>query len=151
MNSKIFIDSSIFIESFKGNKVAKEILEVAVDKYEIYINDIVFSEVVFKLLGIKSGKSPLTLKKSQNIPLIVDGLRDYIELLTLSDLLMVNMEILKTSINFMKKYNLLSNDAIILSTCKYYKIELLASLDRDFESILPQENMILVNSPEILT
>ena len=33
MNNKIFIDSSIFIENFKGNSVAKEILEISIDKF----------------------------------------------------------------------------------------------------------------------
>ncbi len=43
---KIFIDSSIFIENFKGNTLAKEILEVAINRFDVCINSIVFSEVL---------------------------------------------------------------------------------------------------------
>ena len=75
MNNKIFIDSSIFVENFKGNSVAKEILEISIDKFEIYINSIVFSEVIFKLMAIKSGKSALTIRSQKIVSSIMKELK----------------------------------------------------------------------------
>lgn len=77
MNNKVFIDSSIFIENFKGNTTAKRILELSIEKYDIFINSIVFSEVIFKLITLKAGKSALTIKSQKKLSSIVDELSDY--------------------------------------------------------------------------
>ncbi len=148
MNNKIFVDSSIFIENFKGNNIAREILQESIDKFDICINSIVFSEIIFKLMILKSGKSALTIKSQKLIPSIVKNLDDYSNLLLLFNVLEENKEILRTSFQFMQKYNLLTNDALILATCKYYGITKLASLDKDFESIAANENIQLINNPK---
>ncbi len=148
MNNKIFVDSSIFIENFKGNNIAREILQESIDKFDICINGIVFSEIIFKLMILKSGKSALTIKSQKLIPSIVKNLDDYSNLLLLFNVLEENKEILRTSFQFMQKYNLLTNDALILATCKYYGITKLASLDKDFESIAANENIQLINNPK---
>ncbi len=150
MNNKIFIDSSIFIENFKGNSVAKEILEISIDKFEIYINSIVFSEVIFKLMAIKSGKSALTIRSQKTVSSIMKELNDYSSLLLLFNVLGENKEILKISLDFMQKYNLLTNDSLILSTCKYYNIPKLASLDKDFENAAINENIKLIKNADDL-
>ena len=75
MNNKIFIDSSIFIESFKGNPIAKEILEKSIDKFDICINGIVFSEVIFRLISLKSGKSALTLKSQKEMSPVINKIK----------------------------------------------------------------------------
>ncbi len=59
---KAFLDSSIFIENFKGNPKAKQIFLEVVEFFDCFINGIVFSEVTYKVLGLKAGVSPLTLK-----------------------------------------------------------------------------------------
>ncbi|NPA52286.1 MAG: PIN domain-containing protein [Aquificae bacterium] len=143
MNNKIFIDSSIFIENFKGNSTAKEILEVAID---ICINSIVFSEVIFKLLALKSGKSPLTLRSQKSVSPLIKELKDYSNLLLLFNVLGETKDILRISLNYMHRYNLLTNDALILSTCKYYNIPKLVSFDRDFEEVAKNEDIQLIKS-----
>ena len=148
MNNKVFIDSSIFIENFKGNTTAKRILELSIEKYDIFINSIVFSEVIFKLITLKAGKSALTIKSQKKLSSIVDELSDYYNLLLLFDVLGENKEILKISLNFIEKYNLLTNDALILATCKYYHIDKLASLDTDFENAALKEGIKLIKNPE---
>ncbi|HHG75545.1 MAG TPA: PIN domain-containing protein [Persephonella sp.] len=45
-----------------------------------------------------------------------------------------------------EKYNLLTNDALILATCKYYGIDKIASLDSDFEKATVSENIKLIRS-----
>jgi predicted nucleic acid-binding protein len=44
----------------------------------------------------------------------------------------------------MAKYNLLSNDAIILATCKLHNIPNLASHDSDFEEACKGEGITLL-------
>ena len=146
MNNKIFIDSSIFIENFKGNTTAKEILEVAIDKFDLCINSIVFSEVLFKLMVLKSGKSILTIKSQNLISSLIKELKNYSELLLLFEVLKENKEVLNLSLGFIEKYNLLTNDALILATCKYYGIDKIASLDSDFEKATVSENIKLIRS-----
>jgi predicted nucleic acid-binding protein len=146
MNNKIFIDSSIFIENFKGNTTAKEILEVAIDKFDVCINSIVFSEVLFKLMVLKSGKSILTIKSQNLISSLIKELKNYSELLLLFEVLEENKEILNLSIRFIEKYSLLTNDALILATCKHYGIDKIASLDSDFEKATVSENIKLIRS-----
>jgi len=146
MNNKIFIDSSIFIENFKGNTTAKEILEVAIDKFDVCINSIVFSEVLFKLMVLKSGKSILTIKSQNLISSLIKELKNYSELLLLFKVLEENKEVLNISLRFIEKYNLLTNDALILATCKYYGIDKIASLDSDFEKATVSENIKLIRS-----
>jgi predicted nucleic acid-binding protein len=46
-----------------------------------------------------------------------------------------NWEVLKLSSEMGKKYNLLTNDAIIIATCKYYGINKLATFDSNFEKV----------------
>ncbi len=51
----------------------------------------------------------------------------------------------------MKKHNLLSNDALILATCKYYRIKYLISIDTsDFKEPCEKEGIVLINSVEKL-
>jgi len=146
MNNRIFIDSSIFIENFKGNFTARKILEISVDKFDVYINSIVFSEVLFKLMVLKSKKSALTIKSQNLISSLIIELKDYSELLLLFNILEENKEVLNNSLIFMERYNLLTNDAIILATCKHYKISKIASLDKDFENVAVNENIQLIKS-----
>lgn len=147
MNNKIFIDSSIFIETFKGNTAAKEILEVAIDNFDVCINSIVFSEVIFKLIVLKSGKSILTIKNQKNfISSLMKELKSYSELILLFNVLEENKEILDISLKLMEKYDLLTNDALILATCKYYEIDKIASLDTDFEKATTNENIKLIRN-----
>ena len=47
----------------------------------------------------------------------------------------INWDILKLSAEIGEKYNLLTNDAIIAATCKYYGIRKIASFDEDFKNI----------------
>jgi len=146
MNNRIFIDSSIFIENFKGNITAKEILEVAIDKFDVCINSIVFSEVLFKLMVLKSGKSILTIKSQNLISSLIKELKNYSELLLLFKVLEENKEVLNISLGFIEKHNLLTNDALILATCKYYGIDKIASLDNDFKKATISENIKLIRN-----
>ena len=59
----VLLDTSILIEHFKGNSKARNVLLGLIDSdVALFINPIVFSEVVYLLLGFYSGVSPRSLK-----------------------------------------------------------------------------------------
>lgn len=60
---KMFIDSNLFIEHSKGNSKAVEILENVLGNREVYINDVVYSEVAYIFIRANSGKNYFELKK----------------------------------------------------------------------------------------
>lgn len=63
---KIFVDSSVLIEF--ANERRPELLDALLDSsHELYINNIVVSEFVYKLLGIIAGKSPMSVCESEQI------------------------------------------------------------------------------------
>ena len=55
-------------------------------------------------------------------------------------------EILFQSYNYMKLYNLLPNDSLIIATCKYYNISYLCSFDSDFIDICKKEKIKLLST-----
>ena len=95
---------------------------------------------------LKSGKSILTIKSQNLISSLIKELKNYSELLLLFKVLEENKEVLNLSLGFIEKYNLLTNDALILATCKYYGIDKIASLDSDFGKATVSENIKLIRS-----
>lgn len=64
---KVFVDSSVLIE-FANERHPAELLDALLDSsHELYINNIVVSEFVYKLLGIIAGKSPMSVCESGQI------------------------------------------------------------------------------------
>ncbi|MCD6494060.1 MAG: PIN domain-containing protein [Archaeoglobaceae archaeon] len=123
--SRIFLDSSILVESLKGNDSAVKIIEALKEKEVLLvINPIVFSEVTYLFM-----KYVFSMLNS----------------LAMFD---VNAETVSIAEELMLNYNLLPNDALILATCKYYGIKYLASLDTDFEKVCEAEKINLINNPE---
>jgi len=114
---KLFFDSSIIIETFKGNEQAVNIVEriYKIENKEIYINAVVFSEVSYQLLYRKDFKKD-----------------EVFEFLNGFNFLDTNFSIISISEFFMKKYSLKPNDAIISATIKYFEIDYLVTLDNDY-------------------
>ena len=139
---KFFVDSCIFIEAFKttGTREASDILENILKHVEFvnfYINSIVESEVLY-YFGFKQ-KSKLKISKEElNI------------ILKLFEILSLNKEVRTCFWQIFKKYNLKPNDALILATCKYYRIKYLISIDNDFPEPCKKEGIVLINSAEKL-
>jgi len=131
---KIFIDSSIIIESFKGDSRGRNILSLLLknlDQFEPKINSVVVSEVVYQL----------TFRKKFDI-------KEISEFITSFDILTIDEKVTLLALELIQKYNLKPNDALILSTCKYYKIKYLLSLDTDFEKPCEKEKIKLINSAD---
>lgn len=139
---KIFIDSSVLIEYEK--QAQPELLETLRDSYhELYINILVASEYIYRLIGILAGKSPMSVCESRQIKEVLEN-HDTELFLSLLNLLQIPAEAIPLGLDFMKKYNLLPNDAFILATCKLQGVAILASFDSDFKNACTQEGIILI-------
>ncbi len=139
---KIFVDTSVLIEYIKGTKT--ELLEeLIINKYSLYISTIVYSEFMFHFISVTTGKSPFTIKKKKKIKNILETYEP-IKFLKLFEILPETKQVTELSYLFMKKYNLLPNDSLILATCKVYDLDALASYDSDFKEIAKKENIKLL-------
>lgn len=142
---KIFVESSIFVEYIKGNQT--ELLEYLItSEHELFTNTIVHSEFMFYYLAVIGEKSPLALKESKQIKKILEH-HNPIEMFEYFTTLSIDRETELLSYNYMKKYNLLPNDALILATAKLGGMEILASFDKkDFQKPCKSENIKLITS-----
>ncbi len=140
---KIFIDSCILIEYTKGRGV--QFFNFMVDSYDLLINQVVTSEYLYKYIGIKLQKAPLTSKVNGTVQQAFTDGKAYL-LLKHLHYLPCNNEITISAIDLMKKYNLLPNDALILATCIANNIEYLATYDSDFEIPCIEENIAILNN-----
>ena len=102
-----------------------------------FINNIIFSEVVFILLKLLTGIKAYELKRRpelvkeiiKKIDKQIKFLREYfIEL-------EVNESVKQIAIEVMRQYGLLPNDALIASTCRHYGIERILTFDEDFKRV----------------
>ncbi len=112
----------------------------------LYSNAVVFSEVLLVYLKAITGKKSYELKK--NPELIVGKTNELEELFMLFEIfeeLEINRNVRSLACEFVKKYGLLPNDAIILANCKFYGIKCLISFDSDFERACKGEGIELVN------
>jgi predicted nucleic acid-binding protein len=143
MTNRIFIDSSVFIEAFKGNK--KQFYDSLISKREdqFYINDVVLSEYLYYILGFNSGVSPRTLQQKKQISNTLKNETDQVSLLEEFHFLSGSHNFLLEVPQLMSDYNLLPNDAIILATCKLHGMKL-ASHDSDFIIPCKSENIELI-------
>ena len=124
---KYLIDSNIIIESFKENSDAVSLLEKLKKDCFIYINPIIVSEVAY------------ILKKKLHCDIlqIIDILSGFI-------ILQIGNEIVKIAYDYMQKYNMKPNDAIIAASCTFHKIPNILSLDNDFNEVCKNENINLI-------
>lgn len=148
MSNRIVLDSSVLIEYRKGAKL--ELLEalVALPDVELCICQVIASEYLFHHLAIFGEKSPRTLKENNAIGNLfslnppMPFLEDFI---WLED----NPGVLAMAVKLMEHYNLLPNDAFILSICKLHGVNALTSYDvQDFEAPCRAEGIDLIQNVE---
>ncbi len=141
-----FIDTNVIIEHLAGSIDVLEIRE----KFDIlYTNGIVFSEALMVYLRALTGERAYTLK--HNPELIKEHepeLRDFLTFFGLFRELEINRSIETLAVEYMVKYGLLPNDAMILATCKFYGVKYLVSFDSDFEEACEGEGIRLLKSIE---
>ncbi|MEO8819915.1 MAG: type II toxin-antitoxin system VapC family toxin [Ginsengibacter sp.] len=143
MTNKIFLDSSVLIEYLKGNKTGFYKSLISDLSNDFFINDIVVSEYLYYILGFSSGVSPRTLQQKRKIKETVEEESKIIN--TIKDFKFVSPDetIFIMVPEYMSKYNLLPNDAIILATSKLHGTKL-ASHDSDFIIPCQSENIELI-------
>ncbi len=142
--SNVFVDSSVMVGLFVGDEKAHKLLSKLInDDFMLCINPIVFSETMFKVtfnIALEDGiKGVYDLKENLNryswvYREVKEKFDEMIKMCYLK-VLDTNWEVLKLSSEMGEKYNLLTNDAIIIATCKYYGINKLATFDSDFEKV----------------
>ena len=140
MTNRIFLDSSIFIEPLKGNKVDFYEQLISDLTNELFINDIVISEYLYYILGFSSGVSPRTLQQKKKIKDTLENESKIIKAISNFNFLYNNQSFLSEAARLMSTYNLLPNDAIILATCKLHGTKI-ASHDSDFMISCKSENI----------
>ena len=139
---RAFVDSNAVVRHLEGELDLSELRT----KYVLCSNVIVFSEVLLVYLKAITGKKSYELKKSPE--LIVERKSELEELFMLFEIfeeLEINRNIRNLACEFVKKYGLLPNDAVILASCRFYGINRLISFDSDFERACREEGIELVN------
>jgi uncharacterized protein len=141
---KIFLDSSLLIEFEKQTKT--DLMDALLEsEHQLYINPIVFSEYIYQLLGIIGRRSPMSICESGKINETL-SLHDTKTFLSGFQVLPIPDDALPLSVDFMRKYNLLPNDAIILASCKMQGVWIVASHDSDFIKACASEGIQLISS-----
>ena len=138
MMSSVFIDSNVIVKYFAGEPVSRKLLEpVLKGEIDGYINNIVFTEVIFTLIKLQTGMSAYELRRRpqklissvKNIDKQIMFLREYFSELEIGE------EIKQLSLKIMEDYGLLPNDALIAATCKFHNVEKLLTFDEDFKRV----------------
>ncbi|MGV3604492.1 MAG: type II toxin-antitoxin system VapC family toxin [Dyadobacter fermentans] len=145
-HQKIFIDSSILVEFAKQTKTDLLLHLMNHGELSLFVNPTVLSEYTYYLLAIEGGKSPRSVKEDGNIAAILaeNDPRPFLDIFQITPL---NPEITPTFLEMMARYNLLPNDALILTDCKLNSIAALATYDvKDFSSACKHEGIKLISS-----
>jgi len=116
----LFLDSNIFIEFFKENEKAIEIFSFILensDKLKVFINGIVWSEVVYQLC----------IKRDLDK-------KEIFEILDSFTKLPINSEVVEVA-KFGIDKGLYPNYSLNFACVKVYEIDYLVSLDNDFKDV----------------
>ncbi|WP_156471155.1 type II toxin-antitoxin system VapC family toxin [Thermococcus peptonophilus] len=125
------VDTSVLVEYLKGNERAERLLsELFREENILYINSVVFSEVVYVMMGHYSGRAPRSLKRKPDklpgeLKLVFSALSKYGFVETTRRTTEIARELIE-------KYALLPNDAMILATCIEHGFSL-ATMDDEFK------------------
>ncbi len=142
-DSKVFIDSNIFTYHLLGHKRYRDsvkdfLIKIESGLYYGYINEVVVSEVYHNFLRVKicDKYNVLPADFSRYIKSNPKTISDIDMANVTSILSMKNLELIHDiRIGLveenMRKYNLLSADAIHVSSCKLHDIENIATNDND--------------------
>ena len=103
----------------------------------VFINDVVFSEVMYHFIRIKVGPYWNAKKNPEKVSKAVEEFeRVMLPLLSIPDFLEINYEISTMSLRLSKTYGLPPNDALILATAEYYGVDAIVSFDGTLEDLV---------------
>ena len=142
---KVFLDTSFFVDFFRGKREAKEVYEGVVSE-ELYTSLNVLEETTYILMKLKA--SDLTgIKKHYDLIKELKGNEKvykkcfYLSKDFFSSLSKLSVKVLPLALSWddvlgiMGKYRLLPNDALIAAVCKHYGIRKIATFDPDFDRV----------------
>jgi len=145
--NNIFLDSSVLVEFRKGSRTALLEALLADDRVTPCISQVVASEYLFHHLAIFGGKSPLSIKSNKDIETIMLQHNPY-PFLSLFRWLEDDFGILQLAVEAMTKHGMLSNDALIIASCRRHNIQAIASFDADFQLVCASEGLDLLTTVE---
>ena len=145
--NRILLDSSFFVESYKGRNPDFYRYVTEHRSLECCITETVCSEYWYHLFGVIGGKSPLTLKGARTLSSLVQKNREWFSFFEQYTFLNGNTQTASIALEAIELYNLLSNDALIIGACLCYKIPFLESYDPDFTNVCAGEGITLI-TPE---
>jgi predicted nucleic acid-binding protein len=136
---RVFVDSSVIVGFFSGESKSVEVLDSLSDCV-LCINDVVFSEVAYKLMVLKF------LERNERFRLyaLKKDISDYVHVYEIlreftgrakMEVLQIDGKVITEAIDIGVKYALLPNDALIAATCKHYGIKKIATFDEDFKRV----------------
>jgi predicted nucleic acid-binding protein len=118
--------------------------------YNLFINDIVISEVIYHLISYNSNTSPNLLKRKGLLKDKINNI-DFDALFIHFTHINANIYNISAVTSLMADFNLLSNDALIFHCCTENGIKYLATFDNDFEFASSQFGISIFSSIEQLT
>jgi predicted nucleic acid-binding protein len=149
-NSVIFIDANIFLYNISMHQVHGDNCKAFLNRIEKgelsgKTNVIVLNELLHKLiLGEVSLKYNITLSQSAGYikknPDILSSLDAYDIIddtgnIPNLEVIGISPDIFNSAKEYMKKFKLMTNDAIHVATCKFYNIVDIATNDTDFQRV----------------
>ncbi len=146
-DSDVFIDSNIFTYHLLGHKRYRDsvkdfLIKIESGIYTGYINDVIVSEVYHNFIRVKIcdkfNIQPVDFTrfiKSNPEAIAEVDLSKVTAILSMKNLQFIHGIKIDMVENNMKRYNLLSSDAIHVSSCKIQNIEYMATNDSDFERV----------------
>ncbi len=135
---RVFFDSNVFLKYLAGVEDAKKLIgKVEYGEWKGYVNDIVISEVVYGYLRLALDVSRYRLRKY--VIEYTDRVKELLEqdvypLFTDFEHLPISIGI-ENLIEYMTKYRLLPDDALIVATCRAYNINNIAAFDEDLKRV----------------
>jgi predicted nucleic acid-binding protein len=140
----IFVDTSIFynflFETELTDKATKvfEVDEALVTSF-IVVNETIYTisrKVAEKKFGIKANRTFREFVSANGYEHFADELSNFFNVLNDFDVVVLrDYQNVSELWSAMRKYNLLPNDALIVTTCKYYDIKKIATFDEDFKRV----------------
>ena len=137
----IFVDTSFFIEFFKGNEKARLLYDKILSKERTCSSLNVLEETTYILM------KRIAMEKSINIFDLEKNPKVFVECMNVVEKfyksLIMDLDITILPLNFSwdivlemcKRYSLLPNDALIAATCRFYGIRRIATFDDDFRRV----------------
>jgi len=134
----VFIDSNVIVRYFVGDLEAKKLLDPIIDgEVEGFINEVVFSEVIFLTIRLITGRGAYELKREPElVKKALKQMRDKVDFINMYfNEVEVSEAVKEHALKVMENHGILPNDALIAATCRHYGLEVIATFDEDFKRV----------------